>query len=118
MSPEEEFDLILDAVMTAIEAGLVEDTEQTKAALNNWFARVNNINDLGIIVDWNAAPEWADWFAIDENGKGWFYAEKPTTSDFAWGFANMWSGRDVVEGSFSFEHWRKTLIERPKDDAR
>lgn len=117
MSPEEEFKLVLDAALSAIEAGLVEEPVQTKAALNNWYARATNENDFGIVVDWSMAPKWAQWFAVDENGKGWFYAEKPTASDFAWGFADMWSGRDVVEGSFIFEHWKKTLIERPKDDT-
>lgn len=115
MNPEEEFKLIIDATLSAIEAGLVEEVEQTKTALNNWYARVTNKNDLGVVVDWNAAPEWADWFAVDEDGQGFFYAEQPNLNEFGWGFAGMWLEENVCEANYVFEHWRKALMERPKN---
>ncbi len=29
------------------------------------------------IPKWETAPEWAEWFAIDENGAAFFYGTKP-----------------------------------------
>jgi hypothetical protein len=28
--------------------------------------------------DWSTAPRWAQWFAVDGNGKSWWYEIKPS----------------------------------------
>ena len=56
---------------------------------------------------WDNAPEWANWFARDADGMGFYYSEKPERS------LNSW-----VEGgqsrSMSDDGWQSTLQERPK----
>ena len=29
--------------------------------------------------DWKTAPAWAQWFAIDDDGEGWWWSTRPTS---------------------------------------
>jgi hypothetical protein len=62
------------------------------------------------------APDWAQWFAIDRNGDGYFYSHKPepSTSFLEWfsdhneNFNAQYLDRFDLTGI----DWRTTLIER------
>jgi hypothetical protein len=34
--------------------------------------------------DWKDAPEWAQWVAMDGDGKWFWHADKPVWIDFMW----------------------------------
>lgn len=57
---------------------------------------------------WNDAPEWAQWLAMDEDGKWWWFECKPRlVSDQAW-FNN--GGRFAYA---SVNDFRESLEPRP-----
>lgn len=62
-------------------------------------------------VDWSVAPDWAKYFAVDENTEGWFFIQEPTIDvDGCW---------YCVGGScMAFSHdyqgdWKDSLRKRP-----
>lgn len=57
---------------------------------------------------WENAPDWANWYAEDENGLWLYYEKKPTRGARAW-FA--------LEGKYNpalNAKWKNSLQERPK----
>lgn len=68
-------------------------------------------------IDWSKAPEWADWHAIDEDGKGFWFEIKPSIDRVI----NCWdnkgggsydpSGTQNIGGVFS--EWKQSLQKRP-----
>lgn len=34
--------------------------------------------------DWNDAPEWAEWLAMDDDGSWWWHEEEPLLYDGSW----------------------------------
>lgn len=34
--------------------------------------------------DWNDAPEWAEWLAMDDDGAWYWYGEKPELVNGTW----------------------------------
>ena len=59
------------------------------------------------------APDWAQWFAIDANGDGFWHQEKPVIDGNEWvmpeGYYSVgFFGRFDLNGI----DWRETLIER------
>ena len=59
--------------------------------------------------DWSEAPEWAQYWAVDEDGSAWWYAEEPSRLAACWNRG----GREArmlerVPG------WRNTLHKRPE----
>ncbi|MFA5166588.1 MAG: hypothetical protein WC449_04845 [Candidatus Paceibacterota bacterium] len=79
---------------------------------------VNNVvcelkeTETGLQPNWNDAPEWANYWAIDKNGHGHFYEQEPFVEDYQW----------VVDfGDYQFDHnygyieyWKDTLRRRPQ----
>lgn len=66
---------------------------------------------LDFQVDWSVAPDWAKYFAVDENTEGWFFIQEPTIDvDGCW---------CCVGGScMAFSHdyqgdWKDSLRKRP-----
>lgn len=64
-------------------------------------------------IDWNKAPEWAKYAAMDRDGEIWLFEEKPLVNeDFG-----VWEDSD---GDFAFmgffeggiPYWDQTLTER------
>lgn len=60
--------------------------------------------------DWNDAPEWAQWLAMDENGDWYWFEHKPFSNDYQWlrdkGFFR--------KASINTPKWDETLEARPK----
>lgn len=63
-------------------------------------------------VEWNKYDEGYGWFAVDENGEGYIYDERPTPRRSSW---NNGSGDLGGIGTFNLNgtDWRATLTERP-----
>ena len=65
-------------------------------------------------VDWNQAPEWANWWAMDSNGICYWYMTEPRLTET---FPNEWIGgaypTDIQAPSFNYQgDWRDSLQER------
>lgn len=79
--------------------------------------------------DWKNAPEWAKWWAIDEDGSGWWYKLKPVikaVGDFPW---RVWGvsdplnndnvtndgmrGIDIQSMNNDATDWQQSLTQRP-----
>ena len=65
-------------------------------------------------VDWNQAPEWANWWAMDSNGICYWYMTEPRLAET---FPNEWiSGggpMDIQAPSFNYQDdWKSSLQER------
>ena len=61
---------------------------------------------------WQNAPEWANWFARDDNGMERFFAEKPLPSE--WGWVLPEDAYDSLQSPRLTDNWQTTLQERPK----
>lgn len=60
-------------------------------------------------VNWDEAPEWANWVAQDEDGEWWWFEDKPNFDDTFWAVAD---GKcELVEDSAL--DWKTTLEKRP-----
>src|SRR5687768_11326912 len=61
---------------------------------------------------WEIAPEWARFWAMDENGDGYWYREHPAMGSTAWH-----GGSHVAQCSSlkkRYENWKDSLRERPE----
>ena len=61
---------------------------------------------------WEKAPEWANWFARDEDGMERFFAKKPLPSE--WGWVLSEDDQDSLHAPRLTDNWQSTLQERPK----
>jgi hypothetical protein len=61
--------------------------------------------------DWSTAPEWAEWWAVDENGCAYWYSEKPAMRGRAFYKENVES---LVMPAFNkVPEWQDSLSKRP-----
>ena len=60
---------------------------------------------------WDDAPEWAQWLAMDESGRWWWYEEKPVlqTNYFYWLGSKMEESLPVLDKSMV---WDESLEQR------
>jgi hypothetical protein len=60
--------------------------------------------------DWSAAPDWAQWWAVDESGDAYWYKGAPNCEDVQW-----WAVGIAEAGSVDLAgtNWRTTLRQRP-----
>ena len=58
---------------------------------------------------WENAPEWANWYAIDDDGSKTYYEYKPEPVIAGW-----WYSEKGRTESFLVRDWQSTLQERPK----
>ena len=68
--------------------------------------------------DWSQAPEWANWWAMDENkNTRWIYSqlEQPYISDIflRWCAVGMFDSADAPSFGYTGD-WRNSLRKRPK----
>lgn len=62
------------------------------------------------MIDWSKSPEWANYSAMDEDGRWWFFENRPKTAKFEWRSKN---GR--VECAHKEVHWKDSLSKRPEE---
>jgi len=74
-------------------------------------------------IDWSQAPEWANWWAMDCNGNGFFYGIKPhidLVDDSQWIGDSQWINVNESNTYGSLGQvkytgpWRTSLRQRPK----
>jgi len=66
--------------------------------------------------DWNNAPPWAKWWAVDSNGFGYWYEAKPSISfNCKYWWEKTICGRFENSGDKfeSGDGWEESLQERP-----
>ena len=61
--------------------------------------------------NWDNAPEWARYWAVDENGCCWWYENEPVIEDDYWTRSN--NNTDVLSDDNVCVTWRESLHERP-----
>jgi len=70
--------------------------------------------------DWTQAPAWAQWFAIDDDGTGWWWSTKPIPD----GMTGCWLVPDSKEqydtqptGIYpeAADDWKQSLRQRPAE---
>lgn len=65
------------------------------------------------IVDWSVMPAWANFVAMDKDGKWYWHYEKPTPNHLKWIYTH-WSGIIPSDYAPKFNgDWTESLIERP-----
>ena len=69
-------------------------------------------------IDWSQAPEWANWWAMDENkNTSWIYSEleQPYTSDIflRWFAVGKFDSADAPSFGYTGD-WRESLRKRPQ----
>lgn len=60
--------------------------------------------------DWETAPEWAEWWAVDEDGAAYWYDVEPRMVKSMWWAAGA---KDMLQ---PFTNWRESLEQRPKNE--
>ena len=60
--------------------------------------------------DWKNAPEWANWWAMDESGVCWWYEIEPYKSKVA----NVFNESGGKFESDRSNNWAESLQKRPK----
>ena len=77
-----------------------------------------HFDDVEWQPDWSQAPEWANWWAMDENkNTRWIYSEleQPYTSDILLRWFAVGKFDSVDAPSFGYTgDWRNSLRKRPK----
>ena len=64
-------------------------------------------------INWNVAPEWAQWAAMDSNGRWHWFETQPILNQIDWNNScgTRWDRMYMLPlGSFD---WTKTLVSRP-----
>jgi hypothetical protein len=75
---------------------------------------MSNETKLPTTPDWATAPNWAQWFAIDQNGKGYFYENHVSIK--SWGiFEPSFACQIFLAGIFDATNWQNSLQKRPEN---
>jgi len=64
--------------------------------------------------DWSTAPEWAQYWAIDNDGRAYWYEHKPTIEHddrFVWSVGHI--GRYTEALPRNYAGWKESLEKRP-----
>ena len=68
--------------------------------------------------NWHAAPGWAEWWAVDWDGRAYWYEYAPTIIGTAWYLgSNHNGGRTKRCGQIlvdAYPAWRQSLRRRPQ----
>lgn len=59
--------------------------------------------------NWNDAPEWANYAAMDADGEWWWFENKPNPEGEEWKV----DAGSVEPVAFSFKDWKDAMEKRP-----
>lgn len=64
--------------------------------------------------DWSQAPEWANWWAMDDCDYFWWYEKSPEMKNGGW--CVSWTSDDFEKApSFNYQgNWKDSLRKRPQ----
>jgi hypothetical protein len=77
---------------------------------DSWLSTISSVVEEMPVPDWSLAPDWAQWWALDDHKRAWWYENEPAadTSD--------WVSRGRAEFiAYKYRGWRKTLTQRGAD---
>ena len=63
---------------------------------------------------WSDAPEWANWLAMDENNK-WFWFKGEPVIMMKWGYWN--TDEEFEYAGINDSGWQDSLEQRPKEES-
>lgn len=68
------------------------------------------------MINWNDAPEWAEYVAMDESGEWWWYEKEPDDAPQEYGDGFWCNGGIETEYGdlYGGQWWGDSLQERPK----
>jgi hypothetical protein len=81
-----------------------------------------NIEQLLLLLDWSSAPPNAQWWAVDRDGRAWWYERQPGLRPGFPGWVDNGGGFWRGEGTqfddpehywILAEHWQESLQQRP-----
>ena len=61
--------------------------------------------------NWEEAPDWANWWAVNEDGDSWWFECEPPLSRDQWLMNGNWNYAGNV--NLNGFNWRETLTHRP-----
>lgn len=62
-------------------------------------------------IDWDSAPPWANFIAMDADGSWWWFEHRPHAGHLAWINHPGVSGKSERVKGAAF--WRESLVNRP-----
>lgn len=69
-------------------------------------------------VNWDDAPIWANWHAVDEDGEGWWYELEPAVQKNEWLVEGITFGEGKRSVFTGFNpNWKESLRERPSNET-
>lgn len=65
--------------------------------------------------DWTQAPEWAQWWAVDNDGSAYWFEVEPFDIGVSWW--ETYDGRFTLADRIDYINiaWRSTLTQRPQE---
>ena len=64
--------------------------------------------------DWKDAPEWANWLAMDADGRWYWYHNTPYVWGDMWGCSGNFDYSGHIVSTIN-DNWYETLEERPRN---
>ena len=74
---------------------------------------MNNYQQFQGLPDWGTAPDWANYVAMDKNGKWYWFEFEPQKEGNCWN-TNFKKGGMYSEVRFNGEKWETSLQKRPE----
>lgn len=127
--------IIAENAFKLADAMQVEADERNKAEAEQKRKEVREIlNDANTFIeregrhfddvewqpDWSQAPEWANWWLVDNNGDPQWYSKKPNIVNNFWFVGDPSRGRGAIyrakeAPSFGYQgNWQDSLRKRPQ----
>ena len=63
--------------------------------------------------DWDRAPEWAKWWAMDKDGESYYFGDKPEMESTTWMPTGTTSPVFLTQSNYQGD-WKDSLRERPE----
>lgn len=110
----EQYGVLIDVVMLALNAGLVEDKEATQRALENFTAFIYNeeIHNT-FFIDWSGVPLGFEWFAVDRDGRAFFYNAEPEVDETDGQWTTQGGDTILSPEAIEFYAWQESKVQRP-----
>ena len=90
----------------------MEDPAAEIAALRERIAELEAKVPTKPEPNWDEAPEWANWWAVDEDGSAWWYILKPSLDESEW-FTERVDSNFAGRANLNGYDWKQTLTQRP-----
>ena len=101
-----------DAMQAEADKRNNKETCDKNIGLDSSALKPSNSMELEWQPDWSQAPEWAEYFAMDDDGEFYYFKESPSMA------VCSWQPQSHGELSETFDHgykgnWQESLRKRP-----